>query len=553
MNKQYSGKLNIVIRDAKTGEIKQEVSADNMITDAVVSILNSSLARREQRTSIYNTKSIIQLLMGGVMLFNSAIDETHIVPNPAESETMIGNANDGTTISGSNLKGDFISATIDKDGAEFVWEFDSTHGNGTIAAICLTSNQGGELGCKIQARDENNVSNSFTDFFTNLEPSDDEDFEEHCNALGSGYIDEDTGQISTIYQDPGVWVFNSTGKVNKFDVPTYGTGYKYEANLKQGYNLNRYYNDARFAENYDYYVKKEQFTPPSNNLKIIGGPVSSKAYAAYAEAVVDEQYNESVVLHLATYSGTSGHVRDIDISSMVDAIIADYANHGSSDYFDVYAKATAINYAIEAGAVKAYGDYLYWFVGNISNPADSNDFVKICVLEPNGGYSCVSPSSSSPFYNLIRECSQADVLHGVLWSNSQGCEATNIDIFAIGEDIYLYAGGYYFYIDNNIKAYPHMYLKDGKKIMKALMKDSFSDIPYYRILGDSGIYYEASSPLAYTYSLEYTFTKQLLRLNYLATICNLQTPVVKTSADTLTLTYTIQRTQNNSSEEEEQL
>lgn len=550
MNKQYSGKLNIVVRDAKTGEIKQEVSADNMITDAVVSILNSSLARRENVTNIRNTKSIIQLLMGGVMLFNNQIDETHVVPSPAECDTMIGNGNDGTSISGSNLKGDFVSATIDKDGAEFVWKFDTTHGNGTIAAVCLTSNQGGELGCKIQARDVNNVNNSFTDYITNLEPSDDEDFDESCNSLGDGYIDEDTGQISTIYQDKGVWVFNSSGKVNKFDVPGYGTGYKYEANLKQGYNLNKFYNDSSSAENYEYYVKKEQFTPPSNDLHIIGGVVGSKAYAAYAEAVVDEQYNESLILHLATYSGSGGHVSNIDISAMADAIIADYASHGSSDYFDIRAKATAINYAIEAGAVKSCGDYLYWLVGNINNPADSNDFLKICVLEPNGGYSCVNPSASSPFYNLVREAGSGEIFHGVLWSNSQGCTAEQFDIFAIGEDVYLYAGGYYFYIDNNIKAYPHMYLKDGKKIMKALMQDSFSDIPYYRILGDAGLGYEDNSPLAYNYSLPYTFTKQLLRLNYLATICNLQTPVVKTSADTLTLTYTIQRSNNNIQEED---
>lgn len=135
------GHTKIELKDEKTGEV-QVVEKDNMITNAMASILGIAptiFSTQELNSEFFPLNN---LGIGGILLFQESLDESvnnTIIPSE-EANTIIGYAsndiNSGTdTKRGSrNLT---ESAKLD-NGYKFVWDFTTSQANGQISSLGLT-------------------------------------------------------------------------------------------------------------------------------------------------------------------------------------------------------------------------------------------------------------------------------------------------------------------------------------------------------------------------------------------------------------------------------
>lgn len=160
------GSAKVQLFDAKTGELEKTVESSNLITNAVSNVFNGALTafatcydnnmgRHERLSSLYNFPSdynLARALMGGLLVFSDRIEANinHIIPSISEMRSFIGCANQGDSIDGNIFKGSLSEFKYDKDGQSvtFVWEFSKEQCNGKIGCLCLTSDRGGQLGFK---------------------------------------------------------------------------------------------------------------------------------------------------------------------------------------------------------------------------------------------------------------------------------------------------------------------------------------------------------------------------------------------------------------------
>lgn len=162
---KFKGHTKIALFDAKTGAMTDCVESDNIVTNFFDAIFNNNLQRFvrvsgtdwEFPKSLFGLDGIVKDLMSGVMVFSEEIpeDADHIYPTLEEARTMIGCGNQGSSITGSTFKGQINAqeTEITDTYATFVWDFTTAQCNGDIACICLTSNRGGHLGCRFDAKD----------------------------------------------------------------------------------------------------------------------------------------------------------------------------------------------------------------------------------------------------------------------------------------------------------------------------------------------------------------------------------------------------------------
>ena len=156
----FKGHAKIVLMDAETMEVTDVVESDNIVTNFWDVMVNNNLQRLVRVGggvgSMFNYTDFISDVFGGVMVFSKPLDqsESHVFPTYEEAETMIGCANQDTSLVSSTFKGAINAAgtVITEDYATFAWDFNTTQCNGAIACICLTSHRGGELGCRFNAK-----------------------------------------------------------------------------------------------------------------------------------------------------------------------------------------------------------------------------------------------------------------------------------------------------------------------------------------------------------------------------------------------------------------
>lgn len=164
----FKGRTEVRLFDAKTGQLTDRVVSNNIVTSFFDAIFNNSLQRlaKVNRSSgtivnLFNISNVAVDLFGGVMIFSEKISASrdHVYPTFEEAGTMIGNGNQQPSIVGSTFKG-AINATQSSVTAKtvtFVWDFSPEQCNGKIASICLTSNRGGHLGVRFDAKDNSNA------------------------------------------------------------------------------------------------------------------------------------------------------------------------------------------------------------------------------------------------------------------------------------------------------------------------------------------------------------------------------------------------------------
>ena len=151
--RRYTGNVTIELEDQNTGTVER-VLETNMVTNAVNDLLGCNPMGLFYKCSgqyddmvLWNSEMlpICPNMIGGILLFPSALTENAANIYPSSTNLPIAYASNDVNAT-ANVKRGSMNLTESmalSDGYKFVWEFTPSQGNGTIAAIGLTSKQGG--------------------------------------------------------------------------------------------------------------------------------------------------------------------------------------------------------------------------------------------------------------------------------------------------------------------------------------------------------------------------------------------------------------------------
>ncbi|KIR03813.1 hypothetical protein P261_02628 [Lachnospiraceae bacterium TWA4] len=151
---KLKGTMTIQLIDVETGQVEQVIET-NMLTDAVNNIFQENPmgillnAAGKYDTLLNWTGTLLPIcpnLIGGILLFSKALEEkTSNIYSDSSNLPVAYASNDVNSTE--NLARGSLNLTESKvldNGYRFIWEFTPNQGNGTIAAVALTSSYGGK-------------------------------------------------------------------------------------------------------------------------------------------------------------------------------------------------------------------------------------------------------------------------------------------------------------------------------------------------------------------------------------------------------------------------
>ena len=152
---KLKGTAVIELTDVNTQEVETYVE-ENMVTNAVNNILGFNpmavfYCEEEYNTGIVWTDNLLPIcpnMIGGILLFTKALEENVDNIYVQSDNLPVAYASNNVNSTANTARGS-LNLTESKaldNGYKFVWEFTPSQGNGTIAAIALTSAKGGENG-----------------------------------------------------------------------------------------------------------------------------------------------------------------------------------------------------------------------------------------------------------------------------------------------------------------------------------------------------------------------------------------------------------------------
>lgn len=151
------GHTKIELTNIDTGETRI-IEENNIVTNALQDMLKplacgipyTALGNNvtDDITGFKGENRSVCLLTGGLLLFDSALEENPDNFMPPENSEVVGI---GTTIAYSGSSAmvgsyNFNESGSVENGYRHVWDFDTSHGNGQIACACLTTRDGGYAG-----------------------------------------------------------------------------------------------------------------------------------------------------------------------------------------------------------------------------------------------------------------------------------------------------------------------------------------------------------------------------------------------------------------------
>lgn len=145
------GKTTFELTDVNTGEV-EVVEDSNMITNGLQEFLRTYgyFGCDVLSDETVRTNSLWVNLLGGLFLFDTALDEDVNNTFMPAGVKMIGNGSKDISNSGAVTELGSYNATesgLQSDGSvKFVYEFNTAQANGNIACACLTSKVGGYIG-----------------------------------------------------------------------------------------------------------------------------------------------------------------------------------------------------------------------------------------------------------------------------------------------------------------------------------------------------------------------------------------------------------------------
>ena len=151
--RKITGNITIELEDTNTGAV-ETVSETNMVTNLVNDLLGINPMGAYFKTGgnydemmLWNDAMlpICPNMMGGILLFPSALSEDAGNLYPSSGNYPVAYASNDVNATENTKRGsmNLTESMALSDGYKFVWEFTPSQGNGTIAAIGITSKYGG--------------------------------------------------------------------------------------------------------------------------------------------------------------------------------------------------------------------------------------------------------------------------------------------------------------------------------------------------------------------------------------------------------------------------
>lgn len=153
---KLKGNMVMELTDVNTQET-ETVMEENMVTNAVNDILglnpmgifyNTSGEYDERVVWNQGLLPICPNMVGGILLFSKALEENADNIYVKSDNLPVAYASNNVNSTANTARGSMNQTESQKldNGYKFVWEFTPSQGNGTIAAVALTSAKGGENG-----------------------------------------------------------------------------------------------------------------------------------------------------------------------------------------------------------------------------------------------------------------------------------------------------------------------------------------------------------------------------------------------------------------------
>ena len=143
------------LTDVNTSEV-ETITEENMVTNAVNNILGINpmgifYCEAEYSTGIVWTGKLLPIcpnMIGGILLFPKALEENADNIYVQSDNLPVAYASNNVNSTANTARGSLNLTESKKldNGYKFVWEFTPSQGNGTIAAVALTSALGGQNG-----------------------------------------------------------------------------------------------------------------------------------------------------------------------------------------------------------------------------------------------------------------------------------------------------------------------------------------------------------------------------------------------------------------------
>ena len=197
------GKTTFELTDVNTGEV-EVIEDSNMITNGLQELLRTYgyFGCDILNTDTIRNNSLWVNLLGGLFLFDTALDEdVNNIFMPAGVK-MIGNGSKGVSNSGVVTELGSYNTTesgLQSDGSiKLVYDFSTAQANGTIACACLTSKIGGYIG---MGNDSNRYYNREYELDI-YEPY------TYCSSSIAGVGDDDSHVLYPVYNENAIYFTN---------------------------------------------------------------------------------------------------------------------------------------------------------------------------------------------------------------------------------------------------------------------------------------------------------------------------------------------------------
>lgn len=214
------GTTTIELTNQKTGE-KRTIEEHNMVTNGMSKVLENIMGESysptyrlfadrpsgDSENGTFGTERMMRMLTGGLILLDSPMTEDVNNFLPVEDVFSVGCASD-IAYSGKNvMSGGYNVAESGalENGYKHVWDFGTSQANGQIACACLTTREGGFAGGGTYPYDSNYVlhsssgTSSIVDLDDTLSPRNakyyDEDDNGYMSYFGVLYADYEKGQM----------------------------------------------------------------------------------------------------------------------------------------------------------------------------------------------------------------------------------------------------------------------------------------------------------------------------------------------------------------------
>lgn len=152
---KLKGTMVMELTDVNTSEVER-VTEENMVTNAVNNILGLNpmgifYCEAEYSTGMVWTGTLLPIcpnMIGGILLFSKALEENTDNIYVQSDNLPVAYASNNVNSTANTARGSLNLTESKKldNGYKFVWEFTPSQGNGTIAAVALTSALGGQNG-----------------------------------------------------------------------------------------------------------------------------------------------------------------------------------------------------------------------------------------------------------------------------------------------------------------------------------------------------------------------------------------------------------------------